>query len=129
MVLIDRVESWDDSTIRCGTESHHDPKHPLRHGAHLDVVTGLEYAAQAMGIHLGLVDRTRLSDGAVGYVGGLRDVVFGVNRLDDCPGGLTIGATRLFADDRSFLYQFVISCEGREVMSGRGSIFLRQVRS
>lgn len=127
MRLLDRVESWDSSTIRCTTESHHDPANPLRRGATLDVVSGLEYAAQAMGVHVGLLGGQPSSAGSIGYVGSVRDVTFGFDRLDDCQGDLTIDATRLFADDRSFMYRFAVSCHGREVLAGRASIFLTQV--
>jgi hypothetical protein len=53
-------------------------------------------------------------------------VVFGIDRLDDCPDELTVDATRLFMGDDSFLYRFAISSGGREVMSGRASIFLKR---
>jgi predicted hotdog family 3-hydroxylacyl-ACP dehydratase len=126
MRLLDCVESWDASTIRCRTESHRDPANPLRRGAKLDAVAGLEYAAQAMGVHVGLLDGRPLEGGSIGYVGSVRDVVFGADRLDDCPGTLTIGATRLFADNRSFMYRFAVLCQDREVLTGRASIFLTQ---
>jgi predicted hotdog family 3-hydroxylacyl-ACP dehydratase len=129
MCLIDHVESWDDTTIRCCTRSHHDSANPLRHGTRLEAVTGLEYAAQAMGVHVGLLNRTRSTDGLIGYVGGLRDVVLGVDWLDECPAELTIDATRLFAGDNSFMYQFSISSGDRNVMTGRASIFLKHVQS
>jgi predicted hotdog family 3-hydroxylacyl-ACP dehydratase len=127
MRLLDRVASWDESSIRCHTKTHHDPANPLRRGVRLDAVAGLEYAAQAMGVHVGLLDGRMSSDGSIGYVGGLRDVVFGIDRLDDCPVELTIDATRLFMGDDSFLYRFAISSGGREVMSGRASIFVKRV--
>jgi predicted hotdog family 3-hydroxylacyl-ACP dehydratase len=129
MRLIDRVESWDDARIRCHTRSHHDPGNPLRHGTCLEAVTGLEYAAQAMGVHVGLLNRTQSTEGLIGYVGGLRDVVLSVDQLDECPAELTIDATRLFAGDNSFMYQFSISSRGRNVMTGRASIFLKHVQS
>ena len=129
MRLIDRVESWDDTTIQCCTRSHHDSANPLRHGIRLEAVTGLEYAAQAMGVHVGLLNRTQSTGGLIGYVGGLRDVVVSVDRLDECPAELTIDATRLFKSDNSFIYQFAISSGGRNVMTGRASIFLKHVHS
>ena len=129
MRLIDRVESWDDTTIQCRTRSHQDSTNPLRHGTRLEAVTGLEYAAQAMGVHVGLLNLTRSTDGLIGYVGGLRDVVLGVDRLDECPAELTIDATRLFEGDNSVMYQFSISSGGRDVMTGRASIFLKHVPS
>jgi predicted hotdog family 3-hydroxylacyl-ACP dehydratase len=129
MRLIDRVESWDDARIRCHTRSHHNPGNPLRHGARLEAVTGLEYAAQAMGVHVGLLNRTQSTEGLIGYVGGLRDVVLSVDRLDECPAELTINATRLFEGDNSFMYQFSISSGGRDVITGRASIFLKHAQS
>ena len=129
MRLIDRVESWDPTTIRCHTWSHHDQGNPLRQGTRLEAVTGLEYVAQAMGVHVGLLNRTQSTEGLIGYVGGLRDVVLSVDRLDDCPAELTIDAMRLFEGDNSFMYQFSISSGGRDVMTGRASIFLKHVQS
>ena len=129
MRLIDRVESWDATTIRCYARSHHDQGNPLRQGTRLEAVTGLEYAAQAMGVHVGLLNRTQSTEGLIGYVGGLRDVVLSVDRLDDCPAELTIDAMRLFEGDNSFMYQFSISSGGRDVMTGRASIFLKHVQS
>ena len=129
MRLIDRVESWDDTNIQCRTRSHQDSKNPLRHGTRLEAVTGLEYAAQAMGIHMGLLNRTRSTDGLIGYVGGLRDVVLGVDRLDECPAELTIDVTRVLEGDNSFMYQFLITSGGRAVMTGRASIFLKHGQS
>lgn len=126
MCLLDGVESWGASTIRCSTESHHDPRNPLRRGAKLDVIAGLEYAAQAIGVHVGLFGGQPSAGGSIGYVGSVRDVTFSADRLDDCPGALTIDATRLFADHRSFMYRFAVSCHGREVLTGRASIFLTQ---
>lgn len=126
MRLIDCVESWDAATIRCRTQSHHDAANPLRHGKRLDAVVGLEYAAQSMGVHVGLLNQARSREGFIGYVGSVRDVILVVERLDECPADLTIEASRLFEGDESFLYQFSISSGGRDVMSGRASIFLKQ---
>ena len=129
MRLINRVESWDDTTIQCCTWSHHDLANPLRHGTRLEAVTGLEYAAQAMGVHVRLLNRPRSMKGLIGYVGGLRNVVLGIDRLDECPAELTIDATRLFEDDNSFVFQFSISSGGRSMMTGRASIFLKRDQS
>ena len=129
MRLIDLVESWDAMTIRCRTRSHRDVANPLRQGGRLDAVTGLEYAAQAMGVHVGLLNRERSTDGLIGYVGGVKDVVLSVDRLDDCPGELTVEASRLFEGGDSFMYQFAISSGGQHMMTGRASIFLKYVQS
>ncbi len=125
MRLIDSVESWDKATIRCRARSHHDPENPLREGMSLHVIAGLEYAAQAMGIHVGLQDKVESKEGMIGYIGGLRDVRFTMDRLDDCPSVLMINATRLFEDGHNFMYQFVLSSGNLTVMTGRASLFLK----
>ncbi|MDH5668315.1 MAG: hypothetical protein OEY86_09920 [Nitrospira sp.] len=126
MRLIDGVESWDEVTIRCRAQSHRDGANPLRAHGRLDAVTGLEYAAQVMGVHVGLLAGAQSANPSIGFVGGLRDVAFGRDYLDDCLEDLVIDATQLFADDRSFLYQFVISSGEQMVLKGRASIFLQQ---
>ena len=83
MRLLDTVEAWDETTIRCRTATHRDPNHPLRSRGRLSVSVGLEYAAQAMGVHVGLRDRDRQTAGRIGYVGSVRDVSFSADRLDD----------------------------------------------
>jgi len=128
MRLIDCVESWDMSNIRCRTSSHHDPENPLRQHTQLDAITGLEYAAQAMGLHVGLQDHPEAQKGMIGYIGGARDVRFLIERLDDCSSELIIDATRMFEDDRSFLYEFALSSGGRTVMTGRASLFLKALQ-
>jgi predicted hotdog family 3-hydroxylacyl-ACP dehydratase len=54
MCLLDAVVSWDADRIRCVSRTHRDPDNPLRAGAELDAVCGIEYAAQAMALHGGL---------------------------------------------------------------------------
>ncbi|OQW35414.1 MAG: hypothetical protein A4E19_01200 [Nitrospira sp. SG-bin1] len=129
MRLIDCVEWWDTSMIRCRTRSHHRASNPLRKAARLEAVMGLEYAAQAMGIHVSLRDQTRSKENMIGYIGGLRDVVLSQERLDECFSDLIIEATRLLTDTESFIYQFGISSGGRAVITGRASIFLKPKHS
>lgn len=125
MRLIDCVESWDESTIRCRTRSHLDPENPLRRHAQLDTVIGLEYAAQAMGLHVGLQDHAETRKDVIGYIGSVRDVQFMIERLDDCFSELVIDTIRVFKDDQSFLYQFTLSSGGQTVMTGRAALFLK----
>lgn len=127
MCLIETVEWWDESMIRCETSSHHRLSNPLRRATRLESIIGLEYAAQAIGIHVGLRGQTRPEPGRIGYVGGLRDVALGREWLDDCLDALIIEATRLLDDQHSFMYQFAVSSGGQAVISGRASIFLKVV--
>ncbi|HEX7768340.1 MAG TPA: hypothetical protein VF443_16635 [Nitrospira sp.] len=127
MRLLDAVEAWDETTIRCRTATHRDPNHPLRSRGRLSVSVGLEYAAQAMGVHVGLYDRDRQTAGRIGYVGSVRDVTFGVERLDDTASDLIVEATRLAEGDQSYMYRFTLLLDGRAIIAGRASIFIKAV--
>jgi hypothetical protein len=78
---------------------------------------------------VGLGNQTRSEEGSIGYIGSLRDVVFGVDQLDECREELTIDAIRLFADEHRFMYQFSVFCGSHEVVKGRASMFLKQART
>jgi predicted hotdog family 3-hydroxylacyl-ACP dehydratase len=125
MCLLDSVETWDDTTISCRTSTHRDQRNPLRARGRLTVSAGLEYAAQAMGAHVGLVDGSRRSENQIGYVGGVRDVTFSVTRLDDLAGDLTVEATRMVEGENSYMYRFTVSHSGLAIIEGRASIFVK----
>jgi predicted hotdog family 3-hydroxylacyl-ACP dehydratase len=125
MCLLDSVETWDDTTISCRTSTHRDQRNPLRARGRLTVSAGLEYAAQAMGAHVGLVDGSRRSENQIGYVGGVRDVTFSVTRLDDLTGDLAVDATRMVEGENSYMYRFTVSHSGLAIIEGRASIFVK----
>ena len=129
MRLLDAVEAWDETTIRCRTATHRDANHPLRYRGRLSVSVGLEYAAQAMGVHVGLLDRDCQTAGRIGYVGSVRDVTFGAERLDDTASDLIIEATRLAEGDQSYMYRFMVALGDRAVIEGRASIFIKVMPS
>ena len=57
MCLLDSVEIWDDTTSVAVTATHRDQVNPLRFQGRLMASAGLEYAAQAMSVHVGrLID-------------------------------------------------------------------------
>ena len=127
MRLLDAVEAWDGTTIRCRTGTHRDVHHPLRYRGRLSVSVGLEYAAQAMGVHVGLLDGDCQAKGRIGYVGSVRDVTFAVDRLDGTPFDLIVGATRVAEGEQSYMYRFTVSLDSRTIIEGRASIFIKAV--
>lgn len=125
MRLLESVEAWDETAIRCKAVTHRDPNHPLRSRGRLSAAAGLEYAAQAMGVHVGLCDRDRRTAGRIGYVGSVRDVTFAVDRLDDTVFDLIVDATRVAEGDQSFMYRFTVALGDQAVIEGRASIFIK----
>jgi len=125
MCLLDSVEVWDDTTICCRTSTHRRHEHPLRSRGRLTVSAGLEYAAQAIGVHIGLLSRGHRAGAPIGYVGSVREVMFSVNRLDDLAGDLTIEARRMVEGADSYMYRFTVRHHDSAIIEGRASIFIR----
>ncbi len=125
MCLLDAVEQWDEIRITCRTGSHRNAANPLRRGNQLEAICGLEYAAQAMAVHVGILNEKTANQAVVGYLGAVRDLSIQVRSLDDVKTDLTIHAIRLIGDATTFIYTFRVSAENRELLSGRASIFLK----
>ena len=125
MCLLDRVEQWDDTSLVCTTASHRDRANPLRRDNQLDAICGLEYAAQAMAVHVGLLERGEERRLTVGYLGAVKNLMLRATRLDDVKGDLTVQTIRLVGEAGSFIYAFRVSVEQRALLDGRASIFLK----
>jgi predicted hotdog family 3-hydroxylacyl-ACP dehydratase len=129
MCLLDRVELWDDTSILCTTASHRDTANPLRRDNRLETICGLEYAAQAMAAHIGLLEQGRERRLTLGYLGAVKDLMVRAARLDDVTGDLTVQATRLVGEGGCFIYTFRVSGERQALLDGRASIFLKRLDS
>ncbi len=122
MCLLDRLESWDAEAIHCATLSHGNGDNPLRTAGGLLAPNLIEYAAQAMALHGGLLAPPDAEPSA-GFLASARNVRFSVARIDDIPGELRIHAQRLSGDAQQILYEFVVKdtkdavlAEGRAVV-------------
>ena len=125
MCLLNTVERWDETSILCTTASHRDATNPLRRDNRLEAICGLEYAAQAMAVHVGLLDQGKERRLTVGYLGAVKNLMLQATRLDGVKGDLTVHATRLVGEVNCFIYAFRVSAEQQELLDGRASIFLK----
>ena len=123
MCLLETVESCDETLIRCTATSHLDPDNPLRRAGVLWAICGLEYAAQTMAVHLSLASG-RCGQPRTGLLGEVRELRLDAGRLDEVAAPLSIEATRILDDDRCAMYRFRVAAGGREILSGRASVFL-----
>jgi predicted hotdog family 3-hydroxylacyl-ACP dehydratase len=131
MCLLDAVVSWDDTRIRCRASGHRNPLHPLRGEFGLPAVCGIEYAAQAIAVHGGLMAADKMSADnpafgapAVGYLANAKDVTWTVDRLDDLEADLLIDAEQLISESGRSIYAFSLSAGGRALMQGRVAVVL-----
>lgn len=124
MCLLDRLERWDAESIHCSTTSHLQPDHPLRTAGGLLAPNAIEYAAQAMALHGGMLAAEGEPPSA-GFLASARNVRLSVARLDLVPGPLQVSARRLSGDARQVLYEFEVSdARGGAVAAGRAVVVL-----
>lgn len=131
MSLLDTLQAWDATTIRCTATGHTAPDHPLRSASGLLAPAAIEYAAQAAALHGGLTasaSGASAGEGAGAVRGGMlasaRSVQFHRLRLDDLPGPLTVTAERQAGDDRQWLYTFTLTHDGQPIADGRLTVVL-----
>ncbi|MFT4267271.1 MAG: hydroxymyristoyl-ACP dehydratase [Xenophilus sp.] len=124
MCLIDRLEGWDAQAIHCTTARHADPANPLRTAGGLLAPAAIEFAAQAMALHGGLL----AADGAqpsAGYIASVRSVKFSTATLHDRPAPLHLHAQRLSGDASQVMYAFRVEDGARQpVAEGRVVVVL-----
>ena len=126
MCLLDEVMHYDERTIACRATSHRSAGNPLRHEGRLPALAGIEYAAQALAAHCALVGAGADLRADRGVLAGVRAVAIRVDRLDDIHEVLDVRAERLIADGVRLLYSFVVQAGGRELLSGRVAVVLRE---
>lgn len=124
MCLLDRLERWDAESIHCSTRTHAHADNPLRTAGGLLAPNAIEYAAQAMALHGGLL-AAEGSTPSAGFLASARNVRLSVVRLDDIDGALQVQARRLSGDVNQILYEFAVSDSGaRALAEGRAVVVL-----
>lgn len=126
MSLLDRVVSWDGSSIVALSTTHRATAHPLRSNGCLRSVHLCEYGAQAAALHGGLIARAAGAVAEPGYLVSLRDVTLTCPRIDELAGALRVEAELLLQDSGSWQYRFAASHAGDTLASGRLAIIRRK---
>lgn len=123
MCLLDAVETWDDTSIRCRTSRHRALDNPLRHEGRLGAACAVEFAAQAMAVH-GRLTGAVVQQPRAGYLASLRELLFHCGRLDHVASDLVVDAHRLMGDDAQVTYRFRVGGGMQELVSGRATVIL-----
>lgn len=113
MCLLDAVVHWDEHSIHCISCSHRDANNPLRTERGLAAINGVEYGAQAMAVHGGLLAGGRVQPG---YLASVRNVSIMSPLLDEMPGDLHIKANWLSGENGNFMYHFTIETENQDLL-------------
>lgn len=106
MCLNDSVLEWDEKSVLCKTRSHLQENNPLRKNNKLSSVHAIEYCAQAMAVHGGLLAREKGEQLAPGYLAAVRNVNLCYDYLDDIENDLLVATTQLMAQGGNLMYEF-----------------------
>ena len=124
MCVLERLLRWDANEIVCSASSHRAPDNPMRTAGGLRAPVLIEYAAQAMALHGGLLAPPG-EHATPGYLASVRGVRFTVLRIDDIEGALQVRAQRLAGDTRQVMYGFAVhDAGGRLLAEGRATVVL-----
>ena len=121
MCLLDEVLACDGERIVCRATSHRSRSNPLRDEAGLSAIAAIEYGAQAVAVHGAMMNGDKRTHGMLAAA---REVVLGVERLDDIEDDLEVSAQRLIEEGDKRLYEFALHAGGRELVRGRVAIAL-----
>jgi len=124
MCLIDEVLEWSAERIRCASDGHRAPDHPLRAHGRLGIACGVEIAAQAMAVHGALLAAQGGARAAAGLLASVRSVRMRVPRLDDVQTRLICDAVRMAGDAALALYEFELRAGASPLLSGRATVLL-----
>ncbi|VAW49507.1 hypothetical protein MNBD_GAMMA03-1921 [hydrothermal vent metagenome] len=121
MCLLESVTAYSEEEIVCQTQSHLLDDNPLKIKGRLSKMHLIEYGAQAIAVHGGLIEKEKnkgqIGGAKIGYIAMVKSVVWGVfNPLTE---KLMVRAKVIVLDDMMKRYRFsVIDSEQQEVCSG-----------
>jgi predicted hotdog family 3-hydroxylacyl-ACP dehydratase len=118
MCLLDTVESWNETGIVCRASSHRRAENPLQNGVGLRGSCAIEYGAQAIAAHAGLMQGGG-SRARTGFLAALRDVTVWVVRLDDIEDALTVRADVVLRQETGQVYEITVTAGSQTILTGR----------
>jgi len=119
MCLLEQVISFSNEAIICRTQSHLNTDNPLKIDSKLSKMHLIEYGAQAIAVHGGLLEQDSDNDQPKqGYIATVKAVKWG--DFDPLTEFLEIKANAVMRDEISKLYEFTITdAQSSNVCSAR----------
>ncbi len=125
MCLLEQIVSWDQQQVVCATQSHRSLQNPLRSSGQLSAIHAIEYGAQAVAVHGGLLADERGEVIKPGYLAALRQIRLHQSRLDEIESALTVEAMQLLCDAGNLIYSFTVKAADQPVADGRVMVIVQ----
>lgn len=126
MCLIDKVMDWDNQSIHCRTDSHNKFDNPLRFHNQLSSLHLIEYSAQAIALHGGLLATKHARRLQNGYLAAVRNATFAMDRLDQCSSILTVKVVFITGLENGVVYRATVYNDLESVIfSAEISVFMQ----
>lgn len=109
MCLLDGVTFWDAERIECVASTHLARGNPLRVDGHLLGVHLIEYGAQAIAVHGGLLAPVKRRSFKPGYLAAIADAHFYVDTLAAVSSELHVEAKALMRSEAGVVYTIEVS--------------------
>ena len=123
MCLLDKVSEWDDKRIVCSSGTHRNADNPLRSGRGLPVTALIEYGAQAMAIHGGILAKSENRKILGGYIAALRNVsIASVADVSSINISLRVEAIMQMSSGGNMIYDFTVKADQQRLVSGRATV-------
>ncbi len=120
MCLLEKIISSSPEEIICQTTSHLSDKNPLKENGPLSKMHLIEYGAQAVAVHGGLMEKIFFSDAEpkLGYIAVLKSIKWGEGDLQTPL--LEVKVSLITANEVNKMYEFdVTDAEQQSVCMGR----------
>ena len=116
MSLLEKVAAWDDNSIRCCAVNFLSTSNPLIEGGLLDNIILIEYAAQAVAVHLSLLSGS-FGTPRTAYIGAVKDIVLMQQIQPHIE--IEISAFGLLKNGNGCVYEFNATQNTTSVISGK----------
>ncbi|MCK5871274.1 MAG: hypothetical protein KAG26_00485 [Methylococcales bacterium] len=118
MLLIDSVKKWSTISITTGSYSHQKINHPLRLNGVLSSLHLIEYGAQTIAIHCGLLT----GENRAGVLAAVKDAQFYVDDLHNLADELHIHAAIEHQSMQGAVYQLTITSNHKRLLSAHTTV-------
>jgi len=125
MCLLEKIISWDEKQVICSTQSHQLENNPLRSDGELNAIHVIEYGAQAVAVHGGLLAFKQGKTIKPGYLAAVRQIKLHQSHLDSITSPLTVEATQMLCNGGNLVYSFSITADNQAVADGRVTVMIR----